>query len=62
MEEVYLKEYLLFVNIRSIQEPLPLKQLEIYQCFMAGFDVWFEKLSKNAPKNVIFLTCFFIKV
>ena len=26
--------------------------VEIYQCFMAGFDVWFEKLSKNALKNV----------
>ena len=35
--------------------------VEIYQCFMAGFDVWLEKLSKNAPKTVFF-KMFFIKV
>ena len=28
---------------------------------MAGFDVWLEKLSKNAPKTVFF-KMFFIKV
>ena len=26
VEKVFLKEYVLFVNIRSIQEPLPLEQ------------------------------------
>ena len=35
--------------------------VEIYRCFMAGFDVWLEKLSKNAPKTVFF-KMFFIKV
>ena len=34
--------------------------IEICQCFMAGFDVWLEKLTKNATKNV-FSKMFFIK-
>ena len=34
--------------------------VEIYQCLMAGFDVWLKKLPKNAPENVLFLRCFLL--
>ena len=33
-----------------------------YKCFKRRFDVWSEKLLKNAPKKMCFLRRFFIKV
>ena len=28
--------------------------VEIYQCLMAGFDVWLEKVSQDDPRNDVF--------
>ena len=33
--------------------------VEIYQCLMAGFDVWLEKVSQDDPRNVFFEDVFY---
>ena len=33
--------------------------VEIYQCLMAGFDIWLEKVSQDDPRNVFFEDVFY---
>ena len=36
--------------------------IEVCQCFMAGFYVWLENFSNNAAKTLYFCKLFFVKV